>query len=442
MILEVPQTLFKDSRHLMDRISPELFAFSVLSVLLMAVLLGMLSAWAWALGRMWKGLPILTCDYARPLKRAPWGGMTVLSLVILYVCVNISVTWIYAAATGRHLPRLVRAAETQDVARGPAKAIDQPKNADKAPAPGEAAAEEQHKDMKAGPPEPVAEDAPEQSLAERMLQSAVSIGLLLVLVPALVRRTSGASLADLGLHRKEWPRQMGIGVRAAMLMTPPVCALQFLTTRIWPSQTHPVEQMVLQKLTVGVAILAVLSTMVLAPLIEELLFRGIFQRWLGRSVEDPPVPTETNQDTRRPTTLEPENEPWLWDLNYAPPKSAPITPGSELLDGNSLPAELPALPFLNLPILFTSMLFAAMHLAQWPAPIAIFLLSIALGAVYQRTGSLLASVTMHGVFNGINTLLLLLAALGQHIQPPIQPATLSYSEFNVLTDILASMMVR
>ena len=162
--------------------------------------------------------------------------------------------------------------------------------------------------MKSGPHDPGPDASTEQSLAELMFQFAVSNGLLLVLVPAFVRLTSGAGLADLGLHRQEWPRQMGIGVRAAMLMTPPVCAIQFLTVQIWRSQPHPVEQMVLEKLTVGVAILAVLSTMVLAPWIEELLFRGIFQRWLGRLVEDPPLPTTTIQEKGRFGPLEPENE--------------------------------------------------------------------------------------------------------------------------------------
>jgi len=426
----------------MDRIAPELFVFSILFTLLMAALLGMLWAWAWALGRIWNDLPIVADDRARPLKPAPWGFLTVLSLVLLYVGVNVSVTRIYAAATGRHLPRAAKLAENQGGAREPGKAIDQPKNAEKAPGPGEAAADGQSKDVKAGLQGPGPEAPPEQSLAELMFQFALSNGLLLVLVPAFVRLTSGAGLADLGLHRQEWPRQMGIGVRAAMLMTPPVCAIQFLAVRIWRSQTHPVEQMVLENLTPGVAILAVLSTMVLAPLIEELLFRGILQRWLGRFVEDRPLPTKTIQENGRSATPEPENESFLWDSEYAPPKSTPIDPGSEFLDSGYQPAEQPLSRSSNLPILLTSIFFAVMHFPQWPAPIAILLLSMALGTVYQRTGSLLASITMHATFNGINTMLLLLAVIGRHIQAPIQPAALAFSAPSVLTDFLSIMSLR
>ncbi len=422
----------------MDR-SIELFVFSILSILLMAALLGMLWAWVWALGRIWKGLPIVADDRAWPLKPASWGSLTVLSLVFLYLGVNLTVSRIYAAATGRQVPRIAKAAENQGGAREPDKAIDKSKNAEKAPGPGEAAAAGQSKDVKSGPHDPGSDASPEQSLAELMFQSAVSNGLLLVLVPAFVRLTSGAGLADLGLHRQEWPRQMGIGVRAAMLMTPPVCAIQFLTVQIWRSQAHPVEQMVLEKLTVGVAILAVLSTMVLAPWIEELLFRGIFQRWLGRLVEDRPFSTTAIQEKGRFGPLVPEDESFFLNSKATSTESTPIDPGSEILASSHQPAEQPSSRFSSLPILLTSFFFAAMHLSQWPAPVAIFLLSMALGTVYERSGSLLAAITMHATFNGVNTLLLLLAAIGLHIQAPIQPAALTSSGGRVLTEFLSIM---
>jgi membrane protease YdiL (CAAX protease family) len=427
----------------MDRHSLELFVFSILSILLMAALLGMLWAWVWALGRIWKGLPILADDHLRPFKPAPWGSLTVLSLVFLYLGVNLTVSRIYAAATGRHLPRVAKAAENQGQGQGdvrePDKAIDKSKNAEKAPLPGEATATGQSNNVKSGPHDPGPDASTEQSLAEPMVQSALSNGLLLVLVPAFVRLTSGAGLADLGLHRQEWPRQMGIGVRAAMLMTPLVCAIQYAAIRIWTPKTHPVEQMVLEKLTVGVAILAVLSTMVLAPWIEELLFRGVFQRWLGRLVEDRPLPTTTIQAEGRLAPLEPENESFFLNSKAAPAESTPIDPGSEILARGHRPAEPPSSRSSSLPILLTSFFFAAMHLPQWPAPIAILLLSMALGTVYERTGSLLAAITMHATFNGVNTLLLLLAAIGLHIRAPIQPAALTSSWGRVLTEFLSIM---
>ncbi len=229
---------------------------------------------------------------------------------------------------------------------------------------------------------------------------------------------------------------MSIGVQAAMMMTPAVFAIQFLAVHIWQPQSHPVEQMVLENFTVEVALLAVISTTLLAPLVEEMLFRGIFQHWLDRLVEplsssmpsdalvEPPSsPEETVPQAARTESLDP----------YDPPAaSSPMSAASERKDHDlsdeisprdSRPAERPWSHPSNLPILLTSVCFAALHLPQWPAPLAILLLSMAMGIVYKKTGSLLASITLHATFNGINTLFLLLAALSRNIQATIMPAS-------------------
>ena len=57
----------------------------------------------------------------------------------------------------------------------------------------------------------------------------------------------------------------------------------------------------------------------------------------------------------------------------------------------------------------TSLIFAGLHFQQWPAPIALFPLSLMLGYVYQRTGSLFASMAMHATFNGVSMVIALLA---------------------------------
>jgi membrane protease YdiL (CAAX protease family) len=62
-----------------------------------------------------------------------------------------------------------------------------------------------------------------------------------------------------------------------------------------------------------------------------------------------------------------------------------------------------------MPVVLTSLLFAAVHAPQMPAPFAIFVLSLALGTLYQRTGSLAAPFTLHALFNGLSTTLALAA---------------------------------
>ena len=51
-------------------------------------------------------------------------------------------------------------------------------------------------------------------------------------------------------------------------------------------------------------------------------------------------------------------------------------------------------------IVLTSLLFALMHLGQGLAPIPLFGMSILLGYLYQRTGSLLPCIGLHMLNNG------------------------------------------
>jgi membrane protease YdiL (CAAX protease family) len=194
-------------------------------------------------------------------------------------------------------------------------------------------------------------------------------------------------------------------------MTPAVYAVQSLAVRIWRSQQHPVEQMVLDKFSVGIAILAVASTIVLAPMIEELLFRGIVQRWLARLVGDRPRSSTIEEDPGSPGI---PGDDFEWEPGH--PLTKAVEEG-EAENKRGVLVHQGASPGSSLPIVLTSVLFATMHLPQWPAPIAIFLLSMALGRLFQRTGSLIAVATMHATFNGFSTLLLLLEALSRQLQP-------------------------
>ncbi len=255
----------------MARISPDVFVFFLSFTVLLAFLAMMLGVWAWALGRIWRGIPLLAGVRPSPLQQARWGAVTVLALIFFYVLVNASVFRLYAAATGRQLPRAATQADQGDDAGKPAKTLDENRAARGPEAPGKVVAE--------------------QSQGELMLQLAVINTILLLLVPAFLRLTSGATLADLGIDVTDWKRQMALGLGAAMLMIPAVIAIQSLAVRVWPSQRHPVELMVLEQFTPGVALLAILSTVVLAPVIEEMLFRGIIQRWLSRLFGERSSPT-------------------------------------------------------------------------------------------------------------------------------------------------------
>jgi membrane protease YdiL (CAAX protease family) len=367
----------------MNGFSLDVILYTLLRALLLSMVLGMVLAWAWALGRFWRGLRILPNRPIVPLRRVPWGAPTVFLVVVLYGLVHIEVSAAYAAATGRHAPVVKQADQAKPEPGDNARpAVDKPK----------------------------AVDNNEMTQVDILVQVAAINGLLLLLVPPLARLTSGAALADFGLSLAGWRRQLALGVGAALLTTPAVIAIQIAAVQVWRSRKHPVEEMVLESFSPGIALLAVASTMILAPMIEELLFRAIVQRSLTRFAgpRGSAIPFAKDQAYTE-----------LAGDEFAAQGDAKSTSSGEATGSDQETAldRAGSEPRSFLAIVSTSLLFASMHAPQWPAPIAIFVLSLVLGVLYQRTGSLLAAIAMHGTFNGFSTFILLLEALSRQIEP-------------------------
>ncbi|QEH34354.1 CAAX amino terminal protease self- immunity [Aquisphaera giovannonii] len=387
----------------MDRTFGSLVQAAV-GVILLAWASGMVACWAWAIGRLWSGRPLLggrPNAFPRP---APWGFLSVVAVCLLYVLVGNSIRYLHEQGVGS------------------------PRAPVPVPAPGPGGAEEGPPAAGAEAPGPVPLNGPEAPAGEALagmgllVQLAVISILMVLLVPPLLRLTSGATWSDLGLVLEDPARQAGTGVVAALLATPVVLAIQALAVHIWLNHKHPVEEVLMAGLTPASAAVAVLSTMALAPLVEELLFRGVLQRWLigVASVEGPVPEDEATIHPQVDRTGPPCPDPSAADRQGGP-EAGPVARGDE---GPCPPPALtiasPARPtpsasgswqHVGLGIVLTSIAFASLHLPQWPAPIAIFVLSMALGVVYQRTGSLLTVVAMHGTFNGFSTFVMLYQSL-------------------------------
>jgi membrane protease YdiL (CAAX protease family) len=324
-------------------------ALALMGLLTLSVFAGILVAWAWAIRRFGSGRPFLP---TAPPRRVPWHGGTILGIILLYVVLGRTLSFGYGALLG-------------------------PAPGDP-PAPGAAvpAAE------KAKPQRP-----PEDTLA---LQAVMNVAIL-AFVPAFLRRTTGTTLADLGLADPDHRVNFGRGFVAFFLLAPVVYGLMIAAVEVWPRQSHPIEDMLQKRLDPGTAALALLSSVVLAPLVEELLFRGLILGWLRR-LFDPasvyvPTPVAEGGD----------------DL--------PILAGGE-------PAAAGRGPSRFLPDLLTAAVFAALHAAQWPAPVPLFALALGLGVLMRRTGSLWAPIGLHATFNGVSTALMLLAgAAGVPLDP-------------------------
>ena len=247
---------------------------------------------------------------------------------------------------------------------------------------------------------------------EQMLLTAIMNGVLLVAVPLVLRWTSGARLGHLGLSWHRLGRQARAGALAFLLVALPVYMVNVVLRLVWKPRKHPLEMMMMLEKGAGLpmsqlALLAFLTAVVFAPAAEELMFRGVLQNWLerlfqrrGRVQELPSVAPEDLPCADR--TIDVPPQPHVWTDNPYEAPEAPLTPLAVWEEDQAPPPRAASL----WPVVLTSALFGLVHYAQWPAPIPIFVLSLALGVVYQRTRSLVASFVLHALFNGLSTVLL------------------------------------
>ncbi len=329
-----------------------------LATVVMGLLLGMLLAWTWAIGRLWAGQELLPSK--APLV-VPWGGGSVLAGLFAVISVSIGVSATYGAVTGR---------------------------------------------------------GSKYSQQDLMLVSALINSTLLVVMPLILRGTARVRAEDFGLAWNRLRQDASAGFVAFLLIAPIIYGVQVVAVQIWKRNEHPVELMMLENLTGRVAILAIVSAVFLAPAVEELLFRGLLQGWLtrrflGKSTGPYPFLSDIQEWIPDDSPTEPPGGQTQTRLfpSITNPYAAPET---EINQADTRSRVFPRVPDpmrSALPILLTSSVFALVHIPQWPAPLAIFLLSLGLGLVYQRTGSLVASFVLHAAFNGLSTLALILVAL-------------------------------
>jgi membrane protease YdiL (CAAX protease family) len=316
------------------------------------LVLALFGALLWAYAVVAAGRPLLPRRSAEPV---PWRGPTVLTMLLLWLVIQVVVFGAYMRATG----------EKQISAAGLLTAV------------------------------------------------ALANAATLVILPLALRRMSGARPEHFGLGRGVEPgADLARGCVAGLVLAPIVYAVGIVALRYWPPQPHALEKMIRADPSGRNALLAVISGVLLAPAAEELLFRGILQGWLVRlwSRRDPSPPGPdpgTTADAPDPPAPDPIAVPACPDPDRSP-WAAPATPLTPPRPGDEGPGRPTAGPW---PSLLTSAVFAAIHGSEWPAPIPIFVLSLGLGYLYERTGGLLAPFGLHATFNGISTLMLFVTLL-------------------------------
>jgi membrane protease YdiL (CAAX protease family) len=233
-------------------------------------------------------------------------------------------------------------------------------------------------------------------------------------IPGLLYAVSRTRPAQLGLTCHRLGPNLMLGGASFVVVTPAVLALNSLVEELYRSrlggepQIHALTLIASQKLAPVEWILLVLSGTVIAPVIEELVFRGMLQPWFAARPWGSQAALAAAfgwalyscWDRVRaavPSGLRPtlfEASPALFVVALAVV--------NELLRNVSRTPAVPA-------VFATAVLFAAVHSSVWPTPVALVVLGLALGIMAWRTKSLVAPIILHSLFNGVGCIRLLLS---------------------------------
>lgn len=208
---------------------------------------------------------------------------------------------------------------------------------------------------------------------------------------------------DLGIGLRRASRGILWGLIGVVIVVPPLFLLEEIIEAVYRRihYTHPTEHPLLrvlgEKPSPGVVVAIVIGACVIAPLFEELLFRGHLQTLLRRMFY--------RMATRRNSPATPP-----------PPHGFPVITGQPMetelpADDPSAPPSSPTAAQTWAAIVLTSIIFALVH-PVWSMPV-IFVLALCLGYAYERTSNLWVSITLHAGFNTISTVIFLTSLYGR-----------------------------
>jgi membrane protease YdiL (CAAX protease family) len=259
---------------------------------------------------------------------------------------------------------------------------------------------------------------------ESLWLQVLSFPLAALTIPLLFRAVSGTRPYQLGLTTHRAGRNVLAGLLAWLALTP--FAYVVLNVAAWcfrdllhvRPEEHPLTRLGRSGLSPTEWCLLVLSAIAAAPVVEELLFRGVIQSWLARR----PWGGATAMVASLLLALA---------FRQAAAKGAAGEAGPAVDWRGLVPAlfVLALVPVFLLvwhrsrspvaPAIFgTSLLWAMMHTPIWPTPVPLFVLGLGLGYLAYRTQSLVAPLTLHALFNGVACVMLLFP----HPAPPPVPA--------------------
>ena len=353
----------------------------------LALLVGLFlaaSLWAWwrALDHLARGRPLLAYE---PRREPPWGLVDlVMGFFLMMVCLSCT-TWILAR--GFEIDLQVGLAELSPDARGIV-----------------------------------------------LLGSALNTLVAFLLSVGIVHWRTGATLSDLGIDPTRFAEDMRLGLVGFVLIAPVVYGVQMLLVR-WVESQHPLVELLREHPDPRFFLLSIVTAVVVAPLAEEYFFRVLLQGWLeraatsGSTLRNILLGGRGHGSSDVNDVLPNEDEP-PQDVNLSPSaesavverlgevparQTAPVADSRTLVEqtaGGSIWA-----------VLLPAILFGLAHANHGPDPIALFLLALGLGYLYQRTHRILPCIIVHFLLNASSLALLwFLVHFGEELPSESPPA--------------------
>jgi membrane protease YdiL (CAAX protease family) len=223
---------------------------------------------------------------------------------------------------------------------------------------------------------------------------------LVVAASLVVVFVAGGNRSDLGLPRDaaQLYSDVFLGVCCWLAALLPVFIVQWVSSVVFGEESqNPVVNQIREHRDWRMFAAAVISAVVVAPIFEEFVFRLLFQGWLER-VEDRAV---GNVATRRQTIAVPALS---IESTSGSPDGTIVDP--ILLEPNPPRGFLPGISHGFIPIALSSLLFSLAHIGFGPDPVALFVLALFLGYLYQRTHRIVPCIVVHVLFNALNLLML------------------------------------
>lgn len=235
-----------------------------------------------------------------------------------------------------------------------------------------------------------------------------------------------ATLEDFGLVPSKIAADVRLGVASFVALVVPVLLIQFVMTQLTPSR-HPLTTALLENPDAVMWALTILAAVVTAPWVEEFAFRLLFQGWMESVVSHYrriSTPAAVVADQQTPSGDEPETtaEPLL---DRPPVATAELADAEEAINPFASPrahADDKASPPANEaedeaglertawgPIVLSATAFSLMHVAHGPDIVALLVLALGLGYLYQRTHRILPCIIVHLCLNATSVWMLWLS---------------------------------